>query len=393
MVTPRYGPPAEPTNFNPQRQGDTWSDIHAFQVFDWSISGPQATADAHRYEIVWGTSKPSAWKVGNSNIVTSSYAPFDGDFTTTHDLAWWKAAHPDWVLYRCDRKRLAGLGGLRNIPLDISNPAVVRWQMHTYAPGIESAGYDAIAEDLVGLNNVNAGCGVFIKGRWVQRFTGQKSDHAWSQAVIAWHRYAHSYLHGLSRPIMIGANHVPENRPYGDAEEKALLANIDFEHDESSFTDYGNGFASPAKFSLIVQWMKYIQTRGKPYLVDDKWNVQHLTTRQFDWSVATYLMGKYHHASLFVDHLPGYGYEYWYPQYHSAIGSPCGDMQPDPLHVDVYTRKFTGAFVIVNASSTSSYLVVLPRGSYVSIDGLKISSPLKMAPDDSQVLLTTSGCL
>src|SRR5690242_2631724 len=45
---------------------DTWSDIHAFQVFDGGISKADATAHAHRYGFVWGTSKPEAWKAGNS---------------------------------------------------------------------------------------------------------------------------------------------------------------------------------------------------------------------------------------------------------------------------------------------------------------------------------------
>src|SRR5437879_6226026 len=176
IVTPRFGAPMQPLNPQPESQSDTWTNIHAFQVFDWGISPQQATADAHRYEIVWGTSKPAAWKAGNARVIASWYAPFDGDFTRTHDLAWWKAHHPDWILYKCDRKSLAGLGGLRNVPLDIANPEVVRWQMHTYAPGIKDAGYDALAEDLVGLNNVNGGCSAWVNGRWVQRFSGQKYD-------------------------------------------------------------------------------------------------------------------------------------------------------------------------------------------------------------------------
>jgi hypothetical protein len=392
-AVPRFGaePPPE-TNPPANSHTDSWTKMQAFQVFDWDITPQQATADASRYDVVWGTSMPAAWKAGNAGIVTSWYAPFDGDFTTQHDLAWWKANHGDWVLYRCDRKTPAGLGGLKNVPLDISNPAVVRWQMSTYAPGMESNGYDALAEDLVGLNNANGGCGVFVDGKWVQRFTGQRDDDAWSQAVLAWHRYAYSYLHGLSRPIMIGVNHVPENRPYGDPEEQALLGLVDFVDDESSFTDYGNGYALPAKFSLIVLWMKYTQALGKQYAVDDKWNVQDLTDQEFDWALATYLMGKYHHASVFIDHLPGYGYEYWYPQYRAEIGSPCADMQPDPLHADVYSRKYSGGFVIVNASPTLSYVVTLPRPSYRSIDGVTIRSPLYMAPDDSNVLLANDGC-
>lgn len=340
---------------------------------------------------MWGTTKPGAWKSGNANIVTSWYAPFDGDFTAAHDLAWWKSNHPDWILYRCDRRTPAELDGLRNVPLDISNSAVVRWQMQTYAGGIESGGYDALAEDLVGLNNANGGCGVFVGGVWHQRFTGQKIDDAWSQAVLAWHRYAYAYLHGLSRPIKVAVNHVPENRPFGDPEEEALLNNVDFVDDESSFTDYGNGYAPVTKFLLIVEWMKYTQSLGRPYIVDDKWNTSGISRQQFDWSVATYLMGKYQHASVYIDHLPGYGYEYWYSQYKSAIGSPCGDMYLDPSHADLYYRKFGGAFVVVNAS-TSTYLARLPKPSYQSIDGITINSPVTLPADGTEVLLTTNGC-
>jgi len=373
---------------------DTWNDIHAFQVFDGEISKPQATAHAHRYGFVWGSSKPDAWSAGNPNIVTSWYAPFDGDFTTRHDLTWWKTNHPDWVLYKCDKKTPAGMGGLTNVPLDISNKAVVRWQLNTYAPTMEQQGYDALGEDLVGLNNANAGCGVWISGVWHQRFTGEKVDDAWTQAVLAWQHYAYGYLHGLSRPLMAGVNNVPENRPFGDPEQQQLLNNVDFVADESSFTNYGNAYASNAKVELILQWMKYIQDLGKSYIVDDKWNTQKLSNQQFDWAIGTYLLGKYHHAAVFIDHLPGYGYEYWFPQYSASLGHPCGDMYPDPLDTGVYYRKYTHAFVVVNASGNSSFLVNLPLPTYTDIWGNQVTSPSRIGADDAQILLTRlNGCL
>jgi len=374
--------------------GDTWSNIHAFQVFDGGITKSQAMADAHRYDFVWGSSKTSAWKSGNPKIVSSWYAPFDGDFTTQHGLTWWTANYPSWVLYKCDKTTLAGMDGLTNIPLDISNPAVVQWQMQTYAPHMTAGGYDALAEDLVGLNNANGGCGVWISGVWTPRFTGKMVDDAWSQAVLAWHEYAYAYLHSLPSPIQLGVNHVPENRPYGDPEEITLLNNVDFVDDESSFTDYGNGYASSAKVQLIIEWMKYIQGLGKPYIVDEKWNTQSLTHQQFDWSLGTYLLGKYHHASVFIDHLPGYGYEYWYSQYSASIGHPCGDMYPDLLFKGVFYRKYSKAFVVVNMSSTSAFNVVLPLPTYTSIWGDTVTSPMGIGPDDGGILLTTlNGCL
>jgi len=372
---------------------DTWSGIHPFQVFDFNISYQKAQQDAYRYGFVWGTGKPGAWKAGNSSIITSWYAPFDGDFSLKHNLAWWQANHPSWILYQCDKKRLANLDGLKNVPLDISNPAVVHWQMATYSPALE-ANYDALAEDLVGLDNSTYGCGVFVNGVWTPRFTGQKIDPAWTSSVLAWHAYAHRYLHQLPRPLMVAVNTVPESRPFNDPDEVALIKNVDIVDDESSFTDYGNGYATWQKVALIVQWMKYAQSQGVAYIVDDKWNTSKLTEQQFDWGLATYMLGKYHQAAVWIDHLPGYGQEYWVRQYHAKVGGPCGDAYPDPIDTGVTYRKFTTSFVVVNASSSQSYTVTLPQKSYTDIWGNTVTSPLQLSPDDSEVLLTNlNGCL
>jgi len=398
MVTPQTQTPAQFDNLsssvqpNGRSMTDTWSGIHPFQVFDYNISAQQAQQDAYRYDFVWGTGKPAAWKSGNASIITSWYAPFDGDFSLNHNLQWWLANHPSWVLYKCDHKRLASLDGLKNVPLDISNPAVVRWQMSTYAPGMENAGYDALAEDLVSLNNSTGGCGVFVNGVWTQRFTGQKVDSAWSSAVLAWHAYAYRYLHGLSRPLLVAINGVPESQQFGDPNEEQLLSHVDIMDDESSFTDYGTGYASQQKVGLILQWMKYAQQQGVAYIVDDKWNTNKLSQQQFDWGVATYMLGKYHLASLWIDHLPGYGQEYWVKQYNAKIGSPCSDMYPDGNDSGVWYRKFSGSFVVVNSSSNQTYTVSLPQQSYQDIYGNTVNSPLTLSPDEAKVLMTTNGC-
>src|SRR2546429_9873306 len=66
------------------------------------------------------------------------YIPFhrdNGTFSNSgayHDLAHWKAAHPDWVLYKCDRVTPAYEFGDPNMPLDFANPALVSWQIQTY---------------------------------------------------------------------------------------------------------------------------------------------------------------------------------------------------------------------------------------------------------------------
>lgn len=372
--------------------GDTWLNIHAFQVFDGRVPHHQAVHDASRYDLVWGTVQPTAWRTGNPSIITSYYAPFEGDFTLAHGLAWWQQNHPDWILYKCNKKTPAWPGGLRNVPLDISNPAVVSWQMQTYVPVMERGAYDGLAADLIALGNADGGCGVWINGVWTPRFTGQPVDDTWAQAVIAWTRYAYQYLHGQSRPLVLGANHVPESRPYGDPEEMDLLNHVDFVDDESSFTDYGNGYASNAKVGLIIQWMKYAQRLGHPYIVDDKWNVKQISKQQLGWAIGTYLLGKYHYSSVYVDHFPGYGYEYWYPQYTAQVGSPCGDAVPDPLNIGVYARRYTNAYVVVNTTIAKTFILVLPHLTYQSIFGQTVTSPLTIGPDTAAILLTTGGC-
>jgi len=405
MVTPQTSTPAQFGNNSAQTFGmqtsiqpsgrsmtDTWSSIHTFQVFDFNIDQQQAQQDAYRYDFVWGSGKPAAWKSGNSALMTSWYAPFDGDFSLKHDLSWWLANHRSWVLYKCDGQKLASLDGLKNVPLDISNPAVVRWQMATYAPGMENANYDGLAEDLVSLNNATGGCGVYVNGQWTQRFTGEKVDPAWSKAVLAWHAYAYNYLHGLSRPLLVAVNNVPESQPIGDADEQQLIKHVDIIDDESSFTNYGTGYASSQKVGQILAWMKYVQNQGVAYIVDDKWNVSKLNEQQFDWGLSTYMLGKYHYASVFIDHLPGYGQEYWVKQYKAKIGSPCADFYPDPNDNGVLYRKFSNAFVVVNSSATQSFSVNLPKASYTDIWGNTVTSPLHLSTDDSEVLLTTNGC-
>jgi len=371
---------------------DTWSGIHAFQVFDAHIPPLRATAHAYRYELVWGTRDPQAWLAGNPAIIATYYAPFDSDFTKVHGLKWWLGHHHDWILYKCDQKTPAWPSGLKYVPLDISNPAVAQWQMATYAPVMENGGYSGFGADLVSLDNASLGCGVFIHGVWTQKFSGQQVDEAWAQAVLAWTQAVVTALHSQPRPLVFGANHVPESRPFGDADEEAFLNLIDFDDDESSFTNYGQQPVTTARLTLIVQWMQYIQGLGKAFIVDDKWNTPTTTQQELGWSIGTYLLGTYHQSALFTDHLPGYGYEYSFPQYNAAVSKPCADMIADPNDKGIFTRKYQGAYVVVNASLSQRFSVTLPKPSYKSIFGGTVTSPVSVPPDTGDILLTSHGC-
>lgn len=389
-ATPEFDAAAQPN----AALTDTWTNIHPYIIFDGEITPSAATQNAYRYNFVWGTDKPAAWKAGNPAIITSFYVPFDGDFTMSRDLTWWKTNHPSWILYKCDHRTLANLGGDHNVPLDISNPAVVRWQMSTYAPVMQRGGYDALAEDIVDLQNASAGCGVFVNGVWQQRFSGQLVDDTWARAVVVWQQYAYHYLHSLAHPLLVAINNVPEYRPLNDPEQLALLQAMDIMNDESSFTNYGNSFANQGKVSQILAWMAYVQGIGRAWYDDDRWKTPTFTQQQLDWSISTYLLGKGHHSSVYVSHMPGlYGHLYWYPEYTAAVGSPCANFYTDSKHNGVFYRKYTHAFVAVNANPSTTYSLPLPQKTYTKSGGGTVTSPLVAGPSTGAVLMTSAnGC-
>ena len=156
---------------------DTYSGVHAFLTFDHKVIDV-ATAAAHA-DFVWGNdeSHVAAYRAStNPKIVLSSYIPFTRDPDGTHDLAYWKSTHPDWVLYQCDQTTPAYEFGDPNVPLDITDPAVVDWQVQSYGVTAAAAGDDMIAADNFTLSNDYKACGVFQNNVWKQLYSGQSTD-------------------------------------------------------------------------------------------------------------------------------------------------------------------------------------------------------------------------
>ena len=318
---------------------DTWQSIGLFQPFDGGISGPQAQADAPRYVLTWGTDKPGTWVAGNGRINATYYLPFDtdadiGDFGDLgHSLDWWQnvGPHPDWVLYKCDRTTPAWVGGLpQNVPLDISNPDVVAYQMSTIAPYMLMQGYTSLAADVLSLQNGQSGCGVWAHGHtvWVQRFSGKAVDPRWAAAAQSWAAYTQWYMHGMPVPMPFVANG-PLNAAPHDPSAERLMAHVDGYQDEAGFTSFGNHMISDAGFRTKVWWAQYIQAQGKAFMVTDLWQGQEPDPVQRDFAIATYLMGRYHQAAMMTAKYGSYGYEHYWPEYASPVGSPCADMYPD----------------------------------------------------------------
>ena len=335
---------------------------------------------------------------GNAQISTGYYLPFDtdadvGDFGDLgHSLQWWVSAHPDWILYRCDRRTPARVGGLPdNVPLDISNPAVGAYQMQLVVPFMRANGYTSLTVDVLSLQNGPGGCGIWTHDhtRWVQKFSGQQKDSRYAAAVLAWMSYVQWFLH-VQHPQFPMLVNAPGWVTARDPGQEALISHLDGFQDEGGYTGWGNHMVDEASFLNKEWWAQYVQAQGKAYLVTDLWRDSEPNPAERDFSVSTYLMSKAHQAAMVTARYGHYGVEHYWPEFASAIGTPCASMYHDQ---GVYFRKYTGALVVVNPTGVTAS-ITLPRSAraYADMEGRTVNDPLTLNKDDGFVLLTTSGC-
>ena len=141
--------------------------------------------------------------------ILGRYVPFGiaghGDGASNqhfNNLTWWKAHHPSWLLYQCDRKTAATYWG-PGFGLDITNPDVLSWMLHApaaenslSAASIAAAGYDAVSLDLFAFGNYFKACGRWEDDdTWVSMYTPSWTDPQYKQDVLRW---LQQYYTGLS---------------------------------------------------------------------------------------------------------------------------------------------------------------------------------------------------
>jgi len=371
---------------------DTWNNIHLFLTFDYNIANPAAIAN--HYDFVWGAqvNHTGAFRSGNPNIFTSYYLPFNrdnGTFSNSagyHDLSYWKANHPDWILYKCDRVTPAYEFGDPTIPFDFANPALVSWQIQTYALPASENGYSGIAADNVNLDNFSGACGVYIHGQWVQRYTGQPSDPRWSADIITWLTRMQQALHHLQHPLALITNFSPGNLSPDDPLIQQVVSHIDGVLDEAGFTRNGDGYLTDNNWIQTIQFMESLQGQHKAYYSINQF--PSVGSDEIQWAIASYLMGKEHSAALFISTEQGYGVDSWNNAYGVQIGSPTG-----PMHQmqGAYARGYTHGLSLVNPSATISYTVTLNSGyRYKDLYGTPVGGTITMPPHSGLVLVISS---
>lgn len=389
---------------------DTWQNLHFFQSFDYLIDRPAAVAKHN--DFIWGAtpSKVAAFRSSHPDALISYYISFhrdpgtftnhdigiDNDGTVTsiplarvHGLAYWQASHPDWVLYQCDRKTPAREYGDPNIPLDFSNPAMIDWQVQTYAKPASEQGYDAIAADNLNMENLYKACGVYRKGRWVQLYSGETDDSAWRRDILFWVTRMQSRLHALSHPLALIPNlGLASGTQANDAWIQQIISHVDGVLDERGFTNYAAGYLTDDDWLQAVLLMKSVQQQGKPYYSENQFPARQLNAAQIQWALASYLMSKEHLASVNItstmNGVQGYGDDRWRPEYAASIGVPRSEMYRAQ---QVWWRDYSGGLVVVNPSSTNGYTVTTSAATYKDLYGNPVPKTFTLQPHSGLVLI------
>ncbi|GAC1354232.1 MAG: hypothetical protein NVS4B11_38420 [Ktedonobacteraceae bacterium] len=376
---------------------DTWDNIHLFQSFDYNIRNP--TPISRYYDFVWGVTpnKVAAFRAGNPNVFISYYLPFhrDGgtfmnaDLGQQHDVRYWKSFHADWVLYKCDRTTPALEYGDPNIPLDFTNPDVVRWQVQTYAQPASTSGYDAIAADNLNLENLFGACGFYKNGQWVQRYTGETNDQQWRNDILTWVTAMQTALHALPHPLALIPNFSPGPISLNDPVVGNIVTHVDGILDEGGFTNYGDGYLTGTRWLQTIQFIRSVQIQQhKPYYISNEFKSDALDHNEVQWALASYLMCKEHSSSLFITNIvnnkQNYGADRRYSEYGAQIGNPKSEMY---LAQNVYWRDYSNGLVVVNPSDTDTYTVKTSAATYRDLYGNHVSQTFSIPPHSGMVLI------
>ena len=379
---------------SPRTQGfnyaDTWNNIHPFLMFDGHITDPAAMASKYDFVSSAKWYNVGAYHAANPNMFLTYYFPFHRDNGTYTDstaylsLGQWKTLHPDWILYKCDRVTPAYEFGAPEIPLDFSNPALINYQLQTYALPASQNGYGGITVDNLNMENLFGACGTYQNGKWVSRYNGKHDDPRWQADVVNWVTQMQQALHNLSHPMALilnlgfGTSLTPTSTLV-----QQILTHSDGILDESGFTHYGDYYLADQDWLRAIQLATVVQSQGKPFYIVNGFNV--MSRGNVQWALASYLMAKGHFCEVYISTIQNYGIDSWYNEYSAQIGSPAGAMYSSQ---NVYWRSYSNGLSIVNPSARYTYHVKLSSAvSYVDLYGNKVGSTIVLPPHSGLVLL------
>jgi len=395
---------------------DTWDRTLGFLLWtQGDMTDTEIQENASDYWFVWSAAVWQAddFRIGNPQSGVGSYLPGflddengrpnpylpedDSPELRARTLLWWNTevdgvGHPDWILYLCDGETPAYQrvetwpdppATLPNAPLDMSNPDVIEWQLR----GIEGMqpGFTAFSADLIDVRNWNHACGVYRDGDWVQLFTGEPVDPAFSVAVLNWAKEMRSRLYAQAYPKGLVVNFSLD--PNSSADDVAsLAASVDGILDEQGFTAFGLGRRYVSWLQKIEKMIE-IQNQGIPVYSVNYVESYPPTQDELEWILGSFLMAREHAAYILITGIekPEVRWPHL-PEFAADLGHPCAPMTESQ---DVYVRDYSNGMAVVNPSLTSSYTFTLPPESFTDLYETPVEGYIDLEPLTGRVLLSS----
>src|SRR6185312_7626039 len=349
----------------------------------------EKASEVGRIDYVWGASSPAP-----ASVYNTAYIKYARD-QETHPIAWWKAEHPTWLEYKCNKRSLAYQFHRKLAPLDITNPEVRAYQWSEEIEPRLAEGYAGIAFDNLELTNESGRCGHFDSShKWVAQFTGQSGDGAFTASVLEWTAAMREEVHAYSPSATVSINFSYEPRASAAA-NAALMDDADLVFDERGMTNWGQPGAdrpSPELWLQIYEAARAVQEGGSCYDLNEEFPGAStaIPASELEWAVANYLLIKGDCTYISTSGFRGkkmnqqdYGVLHWYPQYEAAVGEPTGPAVEQPS--GAYVRELTGGLAAVNPTLATAE-ASLPPGVWRDGQGEQVSGSLVLGPQQGAVL-------
>jgi hypothetical protein len=356
---------------------NTWDGIHLGLAFDYRIADPDTLNGKVGY--VWGARRPHTAGVSNDYYATYARDYFMPRREELHTLDWWKANHPDWIVYQCDGVTPAfEFGDLNAVPLDITNPEVRSYEFEQVAKALD-AGYQGIAWDNVNAQNYGRRCGTYRGGVWT-RLGYEGSSAKFENDVIDWGRAMYGTIKAHYPDARVSVNSSPQSSGADFIER--LAPYIDNVYDEEGSRGFG------ADWQQEVRALEYLANAGKGVVISgyptSTVGAGGISPDVVEWLLANYLLIKGTQTFIYVyDEYATYGDFKDRPEYRAPIGHPTSARY---LAGGVYRRDYSGGLVVVNPSAGPA-VVPLPR-AYYDVRGNPVTS-VAVSPRSGAILLNT----
>lgn len=315
----------------------------------------------------------------------SFYYPMDRDLNKSHTMDWYKANHPDWAVYKCDRTSPAPIFVYNwgfNTPIDLTSPDVRAYIMNEHIAPAIAAGRRVIALDNVSLNNDSNRCGVWRNGQWKQLYSGERQDPRYAEAVLDYIGWLAREIHARGGLLALNAK-VNFTSP---EQTKRLVALGDIWLEEAAFTRNCQNRVTDDYWKTKFELSRWAASR-MPWIDSDKScaNPAEMDADEAQWVAANFLLARGRQSYLSVIHDgDGKGVITYPAMLNPPVGRPAGE----PYAVEGgWARKYERGLVVVNPSSKDTLRVPVPEGEWRDAAGEAVSREVTLNPASARVLI------